>query len=288
MYLITFSYCLSRGQDYPSGLSSCNFPTPLASSIGSPPHHCGLGLVSPGSQGKLCPELFSSSHLPFCSGLSLLPHLYLALFPAGLKGTTATPIMGGGLRPSPFSSGLGKILPPPRPRNPPAASQITSPKAVSAGKKPSWARPELKHFLAVGKRREPPRDQGPELGEALPHLQWSARRCLCVCGLPRPRGARGEAAHTMVQPLRKAGGSGRPQPRARRRGPAASRPWCVPYCPLRTRHGIGRRFASLPARPFPRQASPGAAACTPSAAAGRSPPPLPSLLLAGGGGRLLR
>lgn len=167
--------------------------------------------------------------------------------------------------------------PPEDPPPAPPASQITSPKAVSAGKKPSWSRPELKHFLPVGKRREPPRDQGPELGEALPHLQWSARRCLCVCGLPRPRGARGEAAHTMVQPLRKAGGSGRPQPRARRRGPAASRPWCVPYCALRARHGTGRRFASLPARPFPRQASPGAAACTPSAAAGRSPPPLPSL-----------
>lgn len=81
MYLITLPYCLSRGQDYPSGLSSCNFPTPLASSIGSPPITPGWGLrlVSRGSQGKLCPELFSSHFAVGCPCCLTSTSLYFAL-----------------------------------------------------------------------------------------------------------------------------------------------------------------------------------------------------------------
>lgn len=191
--------------------------------------------------------------------------------------------MGGGWRPSPFSSGPGKIPPQPPGSPPPKRSLQEKSRAGLGLSRRGISSPPL------GQRREPPRDQGPERGQALPHLQWSAGVAL-VWPSPPPRSPWGSGAHNGAA----APEGGRlwtcsaPGPAAR---PAAPRPGCVPYCPLRARHGTGRRFAFRPARPFPSRGRPAPGAGSRSLDPERRsrPPPSPtplSLRPAGGGAAL--
>lgn len=62
-----------------------------------------------------------------------------------------------------------------------------------------------------------------------------------------PRNLWGSCAHNGAAALVRPGCSGRPQPSARRRGPAASRPRCVPHCPCTSIMGSSGGFpANLP------------------------------------------